>query len=51
MKSHKDLIVITGGARGIGTACAKAFKDNHLIITDYSQEMVDGGVIHTIKKM
>lgn len=41
MNSNKKVIVITGGAGGIGQACARAFKSNPLIITDYSQEMVD----------
>ena len=35
MKNKKELIVITGGAGGIGTACAKTFKNEHLVITDY----------------
>lgn len=41
MNTKKELIVITGGAGGIGQACARIFKDRPLIITDYSQEMVD----------
>ena len=41
MNSQKKVIVITGGAGGIGQACARTFKKNPLIITDYSQEMVD----------
>lgn len=41
MKTDKKLIVITGGAGGIGQACAKTFKDHKIILTDYSQEMVD----------
>lgn len=40
----KKTIVITGGAGGIGTACAKAFKDEKIILTDYSQKMVDAAV-------
>ncbi|HLV92629.1 MAG TPA: SDR family oxidoreductase [Aequorivita sp.] len=44
MSSQKQLIVITGGAGGIGMACARAFKNENLIITDYSQEMVDKSV-------
>lgn len=47
MTKKKELIVITGGAGGIGTACAKTFKNEHLIITDYSQELVD----KTIKEL
>lgn len=42
MKSQK--IVITGGAGGIGMACARTFKNEELIITDYSQEKVDKAV-------
>ena len=41
MKDSKKLIVITGGAGGIGQACAKAFKDQPIFLTDYSQEKVD----------
>ena len=44
METPKQFIVITGGAGGIGTACAKAFKNDHIIITDYSPEMVDKAV-------
>lgn len=44
MNIRKQLIVITGGAGGIGMACARAFKNEELIITDYSQEMVDRSV-------
>ncbi|HAV53836.1 MAG TPA: short-chain dehydrogenase, partial [Aequorivita sp.] len=44
MKDSKKLIVITGGAGGIGQACAKAFKDQPIILTDYSQEKVDEAV-------
>lgn len=44
MNTQKQSIVITGGAGGIGTACAKTFKNEHLIITDYSQEMVNKAV-------
>lgn len=44
MENQKKLVVITGGAGGIGTACAKTFKDKHLIITDYSEEMVNKAV-------
>ena len=44
MGTQKQLIVITGGAGGIGTACAKALKNEHLIVTDYSQELVNKAV-------
>ena len=41
MNSKKELIVITGGAGGIGQACARAFKNQSIILTDYSQEQID----------
>lgn len=41
MKVKNNVIVITGGAGGIGQACASAFKDKHIILTDYSQDKVD----------
>ncbi|MBK7110715.1 MAG: SDR family oxidoreductase [Chitinophagales bacterium] len=41
MNTEKKLIVITGGAGGIGQACARVFKNQPIIITDYSQEQVD----------
>lgn len=41
MKNQRNLIVITGGTGGIGQATAKAFKNEKLVITDYSQEQVD----------
>lgn len=41
MNNKEQLTVITGGTGGIGTACAKTFKNTHLIITDYAPEMVD----------
>lgn len=44
MKNQKNLIVITGAAGGIGQACARAFKNQPLILTDYSQEQVDESV-------
>lgn len=44
MKTENQLIVITGGAGGIGTACAKVFKNHPLIITDYSEELVNEAV-------
>lgn len=44
MKTQKQSIVITGGAGGIGTACAKAFKDQQIILTDYSQKDVDRAI-------
>ncbi|MFD0797339.1 SDR family oxidoreductase [Maribacter chungangensis] len=36
----KKVLVITGAAGGIGSACAKALKTYKLVITDYSQEQV-----------
>lgn len=44
MSVQKQLIVITGGAGGIGMACARAFKEDEMVITDYSQEIVDKSV-------
>ncbi len=44
MKSQKQVIVITGGAGGIGSTCARSFKNEKLIITDYSQELVDRAI-------
>jgi len=44
MNKKEQQIVITGGAGGIGMACAKVFKNQSLIITDYSQQMVDQSV-------
>ncbi|HLS31479.1 MAG TPA: SDR family oxidoreductase [Flavobacteriaceae bacterium] len=44
MKTEDQLIVITGGAGGIGTACAKTFKNQPLIITDYSEDLVNQAV-------
>ncbi len=41
MKTQQNLIVITGGAGGIGQATARAFKNQPIIITDYSQDSVD----------
>lgn len=44
MKTTKKAIVITGGAGGIGQACARKYKDDLVIITDYSQAQVDESV-------
>lgn len=44
MKASKKVIVITGGAGGIGQACARKYKEELLIITDYSQAQVDESV-------
>ena len=44
MKAQIKSIVITGGAGGIGNACAKTYQNEHIIVTDYSQEMVDKAV-------
>lgn len=49
MNNQKQSIVITGGAGGIGTACAKTFKNELLIITDYAQNAVDIAV-ESLKK-
>lgn len=44
MKKDHHLIVITGAAGGIGMACARAFKNHTLIVTDYAQQQVDATV-------
>ncbi|MCG2461156.1 SDR family oxidoreductase [Flavobacteriaceae bacterium F89] len=44
MKVQKNIIVITGGAGGIGHACARRFKNQAMVLTDYSQKMVDESV-------
>lgn len=44
MKTQNNSIVITGGAGGIGQACARTFKNQPIILTDYSQEKVDESV-------
>lgn len=41
MSIQKQMVVITGGAGGIGQACARTFKNQPLVITDYSQDQVD----------
>ncbi|GJM28408.1 MAG: oxidoreductase [Cyclobacteriaceae bacterium] len=42
--TNNMVIVITGGAGGIGMACAKALKQYKLVITDYGQEAVNKAV-------
>ncbi|MGW8123594.1 SDR family oxidoreductase [Roseivirga echinicomitans] len=42
--TNNKVIVITGGAGGIGMACAKTLTDYKLVITDYSQAAVDKAV-------
>ncbi|WP_452221204.1 SDR family oxidoreductase [Lacinutrix salivirga] len=44
MTAQKKLIVITGGAGGIGQACARVFKNQPILLTDYSQQKVDDTV-------
>lgn len=36
-----QVVVITGAAGGIGRSCAYAMRDYKLVVTDYSQDMVD----------
>jgi len=50
MKVQKNLIVITGGAGGIGQTCAKAFKNQPIILTDYSQDKVEETVAKFLKE-
>ncbi|MGO3183208.1 MAG: SDR family oxidoreductase [Aequorivita sp.] len=42
--TKKKTIVITGGAGGIGTACAQVLKEHKLVITDYATEDVKNAV-------
>ncbi|MFS4417178.1 SDR family oxidoreductase [Maribacter sp. 2307ULW6-5] len=37
----KKTMVVTGAAGGIGTACAKMFKEHTLVLTDYSGALVE----------
>ena len=41
---EKEVIVITGGAGGLGTSCAHALKEHRLVISDHSKEAVDRAV-------
>lgn len=41
MSVSKRVVVVTGAAGGIGQACARTFKNDQLILTDYSRELVD----------
>lgn len=50
MNTDKKVIVITGGAGGIGQTCARVFKNNPIVITDYSQESVDKTVADLTKE-
>lgn len=38
---QNQVVVITGAAGGIGRSCAYAMRDYKLLVTDYSQELVD----------
>ncbi len=44
MDNQKQSIVITGGAGGIGIACARTFKNENLILTDYAKDALDKAV-------
>lgn len=44
MDVRKKIIVITGGMGGIAQACARTFKNQPIVITDYSQQLVDEAV-------
>lgn len=50
MKAQKNIVVITGGGGGIGQACIKSFKNFPIVITDYSQEIVDSTVASFAKQ-
>mgnify|MGYP003488313457 FL=1 len=39
--NNKKTVVITGAAGGIGMACAKILKGYRLLMTDYSEAIVD----------
>lgn len=47
VRSEKKTIIITGGAGGIGTSCARVLKENKLVITDYSNK----DVIKAVEKL
>lgn len=38
---RNQVVVITGAAGGIGRSCAYAMRDYKLVVTDYSQDVVD----------
>lgn len=44
---NEKSIIITGGAGGIGTSCAKVLKEYKLVITDYSNE----DVVNALEKL
>ncbi|MFB9058271.1 SDR family oxidoreductase [Mariniflexile ostreae] len=50
MDVQKKIIVITGGAGGIGQTCARTFKNHSMVITDYVQEQVDSTVDELLKE-
>ena len=39
--TRNQVVVITGAAGGIGRSCAYAMRDYKLVVSDYSQEVVD----------
>lgn len=43
--TRNQVIVITGAAGGIGRSCAYAMRDYKLVVSDYSQDVVDKLVI------
>lgn len=42
---RNQVVVITGAAGGIGRSCVYAMRDYKLVVTDYSQEVVDKLVV------
>ena len=43
--TRNQVVVITGAAGGIGRSCVYAMRDYKLVVTDYSQEVVDKLVV------
>lgn len=43
--TRNQVVVITGAAGGIGRSCVYAMRDYKLVVTDYSQEIVDKLVV------
>ncbi len=46
----KQVMLITGGAGGLGVACGNKLKEYKIVVTDYSDEMVEKAVADYQKK-